>query len=114
MVANVATVGRNGVHDFILIRATAILMTLYTIYLVGFVATNEISYDVWAGFFAQTSTKVFTLIALLSALLHAWIGLWQVLTDYVKPILIRGLAQFALVVVALVYLFVAVVVLWGV
>ncbi|MFA0070506.1 succinate dehydrogenase membrane anchor subunit, partial [Vibrio breoganii] len=32
MVNNVSTFGRNGVHDYLLIRATAIIMTLYTIY----------------------------------------------------------------------------------
>ncbi|MCV5917830.1 succinate dehydrogenase membrane anchor subunit, partial [Escherichia coli] len=36
MVKHVSSFGRNGVHDFLLIRATAIIMTLYTIYLVSF------------------------------------------------------------------------------
>lgn len=52
MVANVSSVGRNGVHDFILIRATAIILTLYTIYLVGFFAFGpEITFSSWQDFF---------------------------------------------------------------
>lgn len=44
MVSNASALGRNGVHDFILIRATAIVLTLYIIYMVGFFATSgEIS-----------------------------------------------------------------------
>ena len=30
MVNNAATVGRSGVHDFILLRASAIILALYT------------------------------------------------------------------------------------
>lgn len=92
MVSNASALGRNGVHDFILVRATAIVLTLYIIYMVGFFATSgELTYEVWIGFFASAFTKVFTLLALFSILIHAWIGMWQVLTDYVKPLaLIRS------------------------
>jgi len=105
MVTNSATFGRSGVHDYILIRATALIMTCYV---------NDITYEVWAGFFAKTFTKVFTLLTLLCVLIHAWIGLWQVLTDYIKPVGLRGALQFALVVVLFVYLMTGFVVLWGV
>ena len=47
MVTNSATFGRSGVHDYILIRATALIMTCYVLYLVGFVAFNDITYEVW-------------------------------------------------------------------
>lgn len=40
MVSNASALGRNGVHDFILVRATAIVLTLYIIYMVGFFATT--------------------------------------------------------------------------
>lgn len=40
MVSNASALGRNGVHDFILVRATAIVLTLYIIYMVGFFATS--------------------------------------------------------------------------
>ena len=101
MVTNSATFGRSGVHDYILIRATALIMTCYVLYLVGFVAFNDITYEVWTGFFSNTFTKVFTLLTLVCVLIHAWIGLWQVLTDYIKPVGLRGALQFVLVVVLL-------------
>lgn len=50
MVTNSATFGRSGVHDYILIRATALIMTAYVLYLVGFVAFNDITYEAWTGF----------------------------------------------------------------
>jgi len=114
MVINAATFGRSGVHDYILLRASAIIMTLFTFYLVGFIVFNDITYLSWIEFFGKISTKVFTILALISMLIHAWIGLWQVLTDYVKPVAVRGVLQLLLVVLALIYLITGIVVLWGV
>ncbi|WP_107853031.1 succinate dehydrogenase, hydrophobic membrane anchor protein [Oceanimonas marisflavi] len=114
MVTNSASFGRSGVHDFLLLRATAVILTLYTLYLVGFIAFNDITYASWTGFFEGTFTRVFTLLALFSVLMHGWIGAWQVLSDYVKPALWRGIAQFAVVVLLLSYLLTGIVVLWGV
>jgi succinate dehydrogenase / fumarate reductase membrane anchor subunit len=105
MVNHVSSFGRNGVHDFLLIRATAIIMTLYTIYLVSFCAFTDISYVSWTQFFGGTFTKAFTMLALTSVLIHAWIGLWQVLTDYIKPAKLRGGLQLVVFVVLFVYFF---------
>ncbi|KMV30690.1 succinate dehydrogenase [Photobacterium swingsii] len=114
MVGNVSTVGRNGIHDFILIRATALILTLYTFYMVGFFAFGpELTFETWSAFFGQLNTRVFTLLALLSILVHAWIGLWQVLTDYIKPAALRAGLQFGVVAVLLVYLFSGFLIVWG-
>ncbi|EUL43157.1 succinate dehydrogenase hydrophobic membrane anchor subunit [Klebsiella aerogenes UCI 48] len=115
MVSNASALGRNGVHDFILVRATAIVLTLYIIYMVGFFATSgEISWENWTGFFSSAFTKVFTLLALVSILIHAWIGMWQVLTDYVKPLAVRLVLQLIIVVALVAYVLYGFVVVWGV
>jgi succinate dehydrogenase / fumarate reductase membrane anchor subunit len=115
MVNNGSALGRNGVQDWLLLRASAIIITLYVIYLLAFFAmTSEITYDVWRGFFSASITKVFTLLALLSILVHAWIGMWQVLTDYVKPLALRLALQLAIVVALLVYLLYATTIVWSV
>ena len=100
MVSNASALGRNGVHDFILVRATAIVLTLYIIYMVGFFATSgELTYEVWIGFFASAFTKVFTLLALFS---------------YVKPLALRLMLQLVIVVALVVYVIYGFVVVWGV
>ena len=115
MVSNASALGRNGVHDYILVRASAIVITLYIIYKIGFFAvTGDLTYEVWSGFFASAFTKVFTLLTLFSILIHAWIGMWQVLTDYVKPVAIRLGLQLLIVVALLVYVIYGFVVVWGV
>jgi len=114
MVSNVTTLGRNGIHDWLLLRASAIVIVLYVIYMLGFVAFGpDITYETWRGFFATSITKVFTLLTLLSIMAHAWIGLWQVLTDYVKSVALRLVLQLVVVVVLLVYLLYGTIVVWG-
>jgi succinate dehydrogenase / fumarate reductase membrane anchor subunit len=115
MVNNAATVGRSGVHDFILLRASALVLAAYVFYLLGFfVLTPEVTFDVWQGFFAGMCTKVFTILALFALLIHAWIGVWQVLSDYVKPALLRGVLQFLFAVTLLAYLVSGFLTVWGV
>ncbi|WP_409306315.1 succinate dehydrogenase membrane anchor subunit [Pectobacterium sp. B1J-3] len=114
MVSNASALGRNGVHDWLLIRASAIVIVLYVLYIVGFiVSASELTYDVWHGFFAMSLTKVFTLLTLFSILVHAWIGMWQVLTDYIKPLALRLTLQLAIVVTLLVYVIYGTIVVWG-
>ncbi|AFJ47750.1 succinate dehydrogenase membrane anchor subunit [Shimwellia blattae] len=115
MVSNASALGRNGVHDYLLVRASAIVLALYIVYLVGFFAiSGELTWEIWTGFFSSAFTKVFTLLALFSVLIHAWIGMWQVLTDYIKPLAIRLVLQLAIVVALLVYVIYGFVVVWGV
>lgn len=115
MVSNASALGRSGIQDWLLLRASAILITLYILYLVGFIVlTDTLTYDVWRAFFASAFTKVFTLLTLFSILVHGWIGMWQVLTDYVKHLAVRLLLQMAIVVALLAYAIYGTVVVWGV
>jgi succinate dehydrogenase / fumarate reductase membrane anchor subunit len=115
MVNNAATVGRSGVHDFILLRTSAVILALYTIFMASFfVSAPELSYEIWQAFFANMTVKIFTLVALIALLIHAWIGVWQVLSDYVKPALVRGVLQFLFTVTLFVYLVAGFLIVWGV
>lgn len=114
MVSNASALGRNGIHDWLLLRASAILITLYIVYILGFILmTDTLTYDIWRGFFASSFTKVFTLLTLISILVHGWIGMWQVLTDYVKSLSMRLIGQLVIVVVLLAYALYGTVVVWG-
>lgn len=113
---NVATsVGRNGVHDFILLRASAVILALYTFLIAGFfIVTPEVTYAVWQAFFACMAIKIATLLAVLALVVHAWIGVWQVLTDYIKPACLRGALQFIFSITLLAYLAAGFLIVWGV
>ena len=115
MVNVVASVGRNGVHDFILLRASAIILALYTLLLASFfVVTPSVTYDAWQAFFACTIVKVATILALFALLTHARIGVWQVLSDYVKSAFLRAALQFVFSVTLLAYLVFGFLIVWGV
>lgn len=114
MVINSATLGRSGVHDFVLIRVTGVVIALYAIYLLSFFLNYDVDYAVWTQFFSLAATKIFTMITLTCILGHAWIGLWQVLSDYVKCAFVRGVSQAVLVIVLLVYFFSGLFILWSV
>ena len=114
MVANAATLGRSGVHDYIIIRVAGINLALYAIFLLGFFLTNDVTYLTWKSLFSNLGMQVFTIITLLSLLAHAWIGLWQVLTDYVKPVGLRFILQLVLNAIAFSYVVAGIVILLGV
>ncbi len=115
MVSIVASAGRNGVHDFILLRASAIILVLYAILLAGFfIVTPDVTYTAWQSFFASMSVKIATLLALASLLVHAKIGVWQVLSDYIKPAFLRGALQFFFSILLLVYVAAGFLIVWGV
>ena len=61
MVSNASALGRNGIHDWLLLRAAAILITLYILYILGFVVmTGTLTYDVWHGFFSSAFSSSIT------------------------------------------------------
>lgn len=107
-------IGKKGILDWVLLRASALIITLYTIYILSFIILTDITFISWTEFFSAPFTKVFTLITLVCILCHAWIGLWQVLTDYIKSFAIRFLLQVLVIFVLAVYVLYGVTVLWSV
>lgn len=114
MVNVVGTFGRSGVHDYILLRASALIILGYVLYFVGFITFFDITYAAWVNFFSLMLTKIFSLFTLIAILIHSWIGIWQVLTDYVKYTTLRAALQFALTSVAFIYVLSGFIILWGV
>ncbi|MDN3652272.1 succinate dehydrogenase, hydrophobic membrane anchor protein [Thalassotalea ponticola] len=115
MVNNAATLGRSGVHDFILLRASAIVLALYSVFMMAwFVMTPEVTYQAWTGLFSNLGMKIFTVLAVVAVLFHAWIGIWQVLTDYVKATFLRGVLQFLFTITLFVYVAAVLLSVWGV
>lgn len=114
MVASITNFGRNGVYDWVLQRVTAVVLALYTLFLVGFVlASPNLDYASWAALFESTWMRIFSLMAIASLGVHAWIGLWIVATDYLKGTALRFSVQIILGAVTFVYLVWGVQTLWG-
>ncbi|MGS2720000.1 succinate dehydrogenase, hydrophobic membrane anchor protein [Paraglaciecola aestuariivivens] len=115
MVTGQASLKRNGVQDFVTIRATALIMTAFSLFMTWFfICTPEITFAVWQDLFSGLAMKVFTFLTLVSIMFHVRIGMWQVLTDYVKAPGLRAAVQFILNIIACVYVVIGLFVLWGV
>ena len=74
----------------------------------------EVTYDAWTGLFSNLAMKGATLSTLVCIMVHTRIGLWQVLTDYVKGAKLRAFLGFVLNLMAVAYVAVGLIVLWGV
>lgn len=85
MVTNVTSFSRSGLSDFVTQRITAVIIALYTLWVLGFfIANPNVTHETLAAFFGAFWMKVFSTLALLSTVAHAWIGMWTVGTDYIR------------------------------
>ena len=85
-----------GMKDWLAQRVTAVVMVLYTaILLISFLTGQNFTYEGWAGLFAQQWFKLISAVTLLGLFYHAWVGMRDVLMDYVKPVGIRLTLQIA-------------------
>ncbi|QHG92679.1 succinate dehydrogenase, hydrophobic membrane anchor protein [Coxiella endosymbiont of Amblyomma sculptum] len=80
-----------GYNSWCVQRITALLIGAYTVFLIVFLLIQKpVSYKKWCILFAHIPVKIFTLLTIFSILWHAWIGVWIILTDYVKNSLVRS------------------------
>ena len=83
-----------GLRDWLAQRVTALLMALFTlVVLLQVLLPGELGYDRWAGIFAAQWMKVLTFVVIVSLAYHAWVGVRDILMDYVKPVGTRLLIQ---------------------
>ncbi|ABC31445.1 succinate dehydrogenase, hydrophobic membrane anchor protein [Hahella aquimaris] len=114
MVTSVTNLGRSGAYDWMVQRVSAVVLALYTAFMVGvLVFTPDLTYEVWSALFAKTWMRIFSLAALVALGAHAWIGLWTITTDYMKNGVIRFVAQAACGTIMFVYFIWGVQILWG-
>lgn len=114
MVRSLLHLFSHGMSEWLLQRLTAIVMTVYVV-LAGIVLllSRPLDYTAWRGLFDQQTVKIATLAFMLSLLLHAWIGVQDVLSDYVKYSRLRAALK-AAAAVALVAMGVwSIQILWG-
>jgi succinate dehydrogenase / fumarate reductase membrane anchor subunit len=122
VVRTVTSFGRSGTFDWLYQRVTAVILLAYVLFIVGFIFfTKDFGYQAWSELFAQRWMRVFSLVALLSTVIHAWIGLWSVVTDYItnrvmggKATVLRLFVEVILAAVAVLYTVWGIEILWGV
>jgi succinate dehydrogenase / fumarate reductase membrane anchor subunit len=89
-----------GLRDWLSQRVTAGVMALFTLIVLAQVlfSRGPIGYDKWAGIFAAQWMKVLTFSVVAALLWHVWVGMRDVLMDYVKPVGVRLALQIFVIV----------------
>jgi succinate dehydrogenase / fumarate reductase membrane anchor subunit len=83
-----------GVSEWLLQRLTAAIMAAYTVAAFGYVLYRKpASYADWTALFSGNAFRVFTMLFIAALLYHAWVGMRDILMDYVRPTGIRLFAQ---------------------
>ena len=113
MVNRVVTGAHYGLRDWLAQRITAAIMAVYTvILLVVLLVGQPINYGVWRDLFTQGWMRVATLLFAASFAWHAWVGVRDIIMDYIKPTGVR-LSMEALVLLTIAgYLAWAIQILW--
>lgn len=102
MVRRIVVGAHYGFRDWLAQRVTAVVMAVYAVvFLLAYAAAGPQDYPSWKAFFSQGWLRFATLLFFLSLAYHAWIGMRDVLMDYVKPVWLR-LALEVVVILALV------------
>jgi len=119
MVTAVTSLGRSGLYDWLMQRVSAVILLAYFLYVAGVLACG-VDYVAWKDLFSQTWMRVFSMLALVSLGVHAWVGLWAVFTDYLTERMLgaagnmlRLVAQFVSGIIMFTYFVWGVQILWG-
>lgn len=105
---------RGGTGIWLLQRASALLMAvLLPVILAYALLQGPNDYESWRALFAPLAAKVAALLFVAAMLVHAWIGLREILIDYVHPMSIRLPLYLVFAVLYLTCLIWAVDILWG-
>lgn len=122
MVTSVTSLGKNGLYDWVIQRATAVVLGVYFVCMMGFLISNpDLTFEQWQGYMTSTFMRIFTLIALFSMAAHAWVGLWTISTDYLTTrqmgaagTALRVAVQLICALVTIVYVVWGIQILWGI
>jgi succinate dehydrogenase / fumarate reductase membrane anchor subunit len=103
-----------GLGDWLLQRLTAVVMAVYTIVFVACMLTHPpAAYEDWKAMFSGTFFRLTTMLFFAALLYHAWVGMRDILMDYVHATGLRLAMQMAVGLALLFYLVWAGAILWG-
>ena len=103
-----------GLGDWLLQRLTAVVMAAYTLFLVVRLATAApASHADLQALFSGGFTRAFTMLFVAALLYHAWVGMRDIVMDYVKQAGLRLALEVAVALALVLYLIWSASILWG-
>lgn len=114
MVNRIVTGAHYGLRDWLAQRVTAVVMVAYSLFVAGWLLWHPAAgYDAWTGLFSGSVMRSCSLLFLLCVYYHAWIGVRDIVMDYIKPTLIRLAIHVGVILILLLYAIWSVQILWG-
>ena len=109
-----ATGAHYGLNDWLMQRITAVVIALYLVAMLGILLFNPgMDLAAWQGLFSHTSVRLLTFAALISVFLHAWVGMRDIIMDYIRPTAIRLTLEVLVIGSLVLYTGWAIQILWG-
>ena len=103
-----------GTRGWLLQRLTALFMGVYTVGLVACLLWHvPANHAEWRALFTGPVARIATMFFFAALLYHAWIGMRDILMDYVKPTGLRLALQAAVAATLVVYLIWSASILFG-
>ena len=110
----IVTGAHYGLKDWLVQRVSAVLMAVYIIMLMAIVFISAPQdYMAWKTIFNNQWMRIVTFLFLVSLFWHAWIGVRNVLMDYVHATAIRLTLQILVILSLLFYLVWSAEILWS-
>jgi succinate dehydrogenase / fumarate reductase membrane anchor subunit len=113
MVNRVIVGAHYGLRDWLAQRVTAGIMAVYSVILaVVLLSGQPINYAIWHDLFTQGWMRVATLLFAASLAWHAWVGVRDIIMDYIKPTGLRLSLEAVVLLIIAGYVAWAVQILW--
>jgi len=113
MVSRQAVGAHYGLFDWLMQRITGLVIALYVLWLLFLLLTGSLNLGAWQELSAHTSFKLVTFLTLVSVFLHAWVGMRDIIMDYVRAAAVRLVLEVLVAAALVVYTGWAIQILWG-
>jgi succinate dehydrogenase / fumarate reductase membrane anchor subunit len=103
-----------GLRSWVVQRVTAGVIAAYVVYLLIVLSLQPaLDFITWRSVFTHTWMRVPTFVCLVAIFLHAWVGVRDILMDYVKSTTLRLVLLVAVAVALIAYTAWTVQILWS-
>ena len=115
MVSNITSLSGVGLRDWLIQRVSAVVIAAYVLMILGFMMIHApMDYATWTHLFKCSVVRVSSVLFLLSLILHAWVGVWTITTDYLNCVCLRLFVQISFACMLISAFFWGIYIFWGI
>jgi len=114
MVRRQAIGAHYGLRDWLMQRITGLVIALYVLWLLWMLLSGSLNLGAWHELYGHTWFKLASFLTLVSVFLHAWVGMRDIIMDYIRPTGIRLTLEVVVIGALVLYTGWAIEILWGI